>query len=906
MRVVQLTGCAADLVRNQVIRNGCATDRLTSREAELLTYLADNPSRTVTRAELLTKVWGYSPRTATRAVDSTVQRLRTKIERDTKHPVHVLTVQGEGYRFVPAEPRPQPIAVRQRSVDAEATLFFGRGDLLGELSRLRGSGRRLISLVGPPGAGKTRLGREYASRHRLKIWLCDITAARSLEELVHAVATGIGARIPPRSDTDAGLMQVGQALASRGEGVVILDNFEQVTALAPATVLRWMRDAPLMTFMITSRERLSVRGEFVLEVAPLEGADGVDLFCDRAQLADPNWINRDPDLLRELVTRLDGLPLAIELAAARVRVLSPGQILERLDQRFRLLRGRLGDDKRRATMEGAIDWSWELLSTDERNALAELSVFRGGFTMEAAEAVIGTDAGLELVQSLREKSLLRHLPGAVAHQLRLALYESVREYACMRLEPDSAAPARHASWFASYGTLDSLAALAGADSVARYQALVAERANLFDATEFAITTGDGETAANALIAVLQILVLHGPAVAGRSLSDRVLAMEITPITRARVHLAWARAWHQGSPDERPVAAIEEALKIGREHDNPGIVTSALIGQSITQKALGRTEEAQRSLDQCLEIATENELDRVAASALGGLGNLARERGRPDEAISLYRHALVLAKHHQDLHHQGLIYGNLATLALRRGEFDEAWDLFDRALQIAIECGDRITEGMVMECFANVLRERGDLGASAEHYRVALRIMGEAGMPTGALLGNLALLHEATGDRSRAMRCHEDSIASFRRRGFTRSTAIGLGNLGEYLLECGDSVGARPLLEEALPMFDQTDVLCRSHFLAPLAVIRAQEGDLVEARDLIELASRLQEGVNNPIERAELQCRWGHLEVLADDLGAARDRHERAAVIVGASFADDPPDDITQMLDALLAAIDARS
>ena len=905
MRVVQLSGCAADLVRNQIIRDGSAAERLTSREAELLAYLAENPNRTVTRSELLIEVWGYSPRTATRAVDSTVQRLRTKIERDTKQPIHILTVQGEGYRFVPAEPRAQPVATLQRAIEAEATAFFGRRELLAELTKLRASGRRLISLVGPPGAGKTRLGREYAGRHKLKIWLCDITAARSLEDLIVAVATGIGARIPPKSDADAGIAQVGHALASRGEGVVILDNFEQVTALAPATVLRWMKAAPDVTFVITSRERLAVRGEYVLDVAPLGGFDGVDLFCDRARLADPSWVNRDHALIEELVARLDGLPLAIELAAARVRVLTPAQILDRLDQRFRLLRGRKGDDKRRATMEGAIDWSWELLSDVERSALAELSVFRGGFTMDAAEAVVGTETALEVVHSLREKSLLRHLPGAVAHQLRLALYESVREYATDRLPADSEAAGRHARWYAKFGTIEALNSLSGTESIARHQALVAERSNLFDATEWAIGAAEGEVAADALIAVLQILVLNGPAVAGRALSDRVLAMELKPITRARVLIAWARAWHKGSPAERPVAAIEEALAIGREHDEPAIIASALMGESLTHKMLGRPNESQEVLDRALALAREHDLDHLAASIFGAMGNLVSERGAPEDAILLYRKALVLASQQGNQRFQGMIFGNLATQALRRGQFDEAWEMFDRALQIAVDCGDRITEGMVIECFGNVLRERGDLAGAAEHYQVALRIMGEAGMPIGALLGNLALLHEATGDRPAALRAHRESIEDFRRRGFARGVAIGLGNLGEYLLEGGDQEAGRPLLEEALSMLDEADALCYAHYLGPLAVIRALDGHLDQAVEMVARASRLQENVTNPIERAQVQCRWGQVEVIAGDLRAAADRHRQATEIIGTAFAEEAPEDISQILDGLQEAIDAK-
>ena len=325
-----------------------------------------------------------------------------------------------------------------------ATTFFGR---VRELEALHGwfaGGDRLVTLLGPAGTGKTRLALRFAELHP-KARCCDLTDARDAA----AVSDAVEAMVATLGD----------------ETLLVLDNCEHV-AHAVATVVP--RIPAGTRILVTSRERLRVPGERCFEVPPLglpqrgddaTASEALQLFLDRARLVRPDYALTAPDteVLVEILERLDGLPLAIELAAARMRVLSPQALLRRLSLRFDLLRSDARDaTTRQRTLRGALDWSWDLLEPVEQSALAQCSVFRSGFTLEAAEAVldlsphVGAPATLEVIESLCDKSLVRTLPRA--GDVRFGLYECIREYAAERLGDEiDRVRERHGAYFLAFG-----------------------------------------------------------------------------------------------------------------------------------------------------------------------------------------------------------------------------------------------------------------------------------------------------------------------------------------------------------------------------------------------------------------------------------------------------------------------
>jgi len=399
----------------------------------------------------------------------------------------------------------------------------------------------MVSLVGTGGVGKTRLARRFAwsalERFPGGAWFCDLSEASGPEGIFFAVARALDVPLSPRLDPAE---QLGHAIAGRGRCLVILDNFEHLARHAEATLGRWRQRAEEASFLVTSRAPLALTGErrLALEPLPLPPPDALPdsvlesaaaaLFVARARRAAPGFALTEDNArdISRLVEQLDGLPLAIELAAARARLLSPGKMLERMRQRFRLL-ARAGRSGRHATLRATIEWSWSLLNPPEREALARCSAFEGGFTLEAARAVLQAEADPEhLVRSLTEKCLLRAWqPSARSGAPRFGMYRSLRSFAEEQLQERASRPAclrRHAVFYAGFGAPGALQALYRAGGIERGQAMAAELDNLVAACRRAIRWRDAPLATATARAAAEALDQQGPARAGIALLSEAL------------------------------------------------------------------------------------------------------------------------------------------------------------------------------------------------------------------------------------------------------------------------------------------------------------------------------------------------------------------------------------------------
>ncbi len=335
--------------------------------------------------------------------------------KDVAEPVSIYQL-GEG-SFPPLK------TIANSNLPTPASSFLGREEELYEADLLL-QATRLLTVSGPGGQGKTRFALELASRAREErfsdyrdgVFSCFLASLRDAALVLATIAQTLAVR-----------EQLGQsaldALASHLEGkrlLLLLDNAEHLLEVAPELSQLLERCAGL-TLLCTSRELLRIKGELPYALPPLAEEEGVSLFCERARI-EPS------DPIRELCDRLEGLPLAIELAAARMAILSPQQLLERLSQRLDLLKGGRDADPRQQTLRATIEWSYDLLSPEEQSLFARLSVFAGGCTLEAAEEVAGAD--LDTLQSLVEKSLLRFT------NERYWMLETIRDYAGERLDGD--------------------------------------------------------------------------------------------------------------------------------------------------------------------------------------------------------------------------------------------------------------------------------------------------------------------------------------------------------------------------------------------------------------------------------------------------------------------------------------
>lgn len=314
-----------------------------------------------------------------------------------------------------------PLRQLPHSLRAERDAFVGRRRTLQALAQRFDAGARLVSLLGIGGGGKTRAATRYGwawmGEYPGGVWFCDLAPARSIEGIASAVAQGLQIPLGPEDP----VVQLGHAIAGRGPCLVILDNFEHLARHAEATLGRWLDRAMDARFLVTTRGVLGITGEETLALAPMQPDDAQALFLRRAEAARRDFKPgpEDAEAIATLVGLLDGLPLAIELAAARTRTLAPRALLARMSERFKLLASSGGRLDRQATLRATFDWSWGLLPTAEKAALAQLSVFEGGFTLEAAEAVIDFSAledppwTLDVLQALVDKaSCARWAPSA--------------------------------------------------------------------------------------------------------------------------------------------------------------------------------------------------------------------------------------------------------------------------------------------------------------------------------------------------------------------------------------------------------------------------------------------------------------------------------------------------------------
>jgi predicted ATPase len=665
------------------------------------------------------------------------------------------------------------------SLPPERDEFVGREADLEELGERLERGTRLVSVLGVGGTGKTRLVLRLAHERRAAwpggAWFCDLSEARSVAGIAHAVARALEVSL---GDDDP-IAQLGHAIAGRGRCLVILDNFEQVARHAEETLARWLERATEAQFIVTTREVLGLPEERSVALAPLVPADAVALFEVRARQRGTAIGEDDRAVVAELVGLLDRLPLAVELAAARVRVLSPKQLLDRMSDRFRLLAGSGGRRDRQATLRATLDWSWELLADWERAALAQASVFEGGFTLEAAEAVLDLSAWpdapwpMDAVQSLVEKSLVQRAGGD-----RFDLLVTVQEYAAEKLcaegsipeggsgpEAERAALVRHGEHFAGFGPEDVIWTLYGRGGLERQRALQADIDNLVAACRRAVRRGDARAAAGAFAAGWWgVLALGGPYDAACSLCEDVLALpDLTPTDRARTLTSMA-------------AALAQA---------------------------GRPADARPHLEEALATARATGDRRLEAVVLGWIGGVVGELGREDEGAALLEEALVIHREVGDRRFEGWTLGNLALRHLYQGRHDESRALLEQCLEALRDAGDHSGESLYLGNFAYLDFVEGRHEEARAKYEEALGRHRESGHRgrVAIVLADLALLVREEGRLDEARSLLESAVTIHREVGQRRQQGIVLGDLGSVLSELGR-------LDEAEAAFEEGEALQR--------------------------------------------------------------------------------------------------
>ena len=698
--------------------------------------------------------------------------------------------------------------------------FVGRDDEIAAAgARLAESS--LVTLTGTGGVGKTRLameiGAQLVTEYPDGVWLVELASMSDGDLVDDAVAAALRVKQRPNTEIiDALVEAIGEQRM-----LLILDNCEHLLEPVVEMLDGLLRRCPRLRVLATSREGLGIPGESLLPVSSmtlpdeataanpdaLAGWDVVHLFVERAQAVAPGFTlsAANAAAVAQICRRLDGIPLAIELAAARVRSLPPAQIAARLDDRFRLLTGGSRTAlPRHRTLRAAMDWSFDLLGEAERAILPRLAVFSGSFTLEAAEAVtagppVERRDVLDLLSHLVERSLLM----AEDHptEARFRMLETIRDYAQERLAESGEAAERygaHVAWFARLAEQARNAFLSGAIQPEWVARLAADQDNLRAALRWAHEDPNGTEAELTLASSLwRFWEVRGDLEEGSSWLERALERlggEVTARRAAALTGAGVLAAHRG--DYARAAAFHEAsLAIQREIGDPRAVAAAC--NNVASVAIERSdfERARVLYMEARDLTRELGEPAWTGYTLINLADLTARMGETDEAARLFSESIGLFEETGDQWGVAHASSRLALAARRSGDLDTARERFEAALAVHRSFGDRHAEARILANLADVAADGGDLAEAERLYQESLALRTELGDRVGmaSVIERLAGVAEDRPERAAAL---IGGAAALREAiGAPLSTA-GVARVDQFLAGLHRAIGERPV-EEAV-------------------------------------------------------------------------------------------------------------
>ena len=642
------------------------------------------------------------------------------------------------------------------SLPRYASTLRGRGALLEQARSALARQGGVLTLEGPGGVGKTRLAVEVASGWSGPAWFIDLHTVRDAGALVLALCRTLGL------DGRRGPEAVDEQLRALGAALVVLDNAEQLDAASVACVQGWADAAHPIRWLVTSRRRLSVRGERALSVptlpvpttaAAVPDSEAAHVFLDAAAPWTPSAA--ELPLLCELLALLDGLPLALQLAASRLEIMSLAQLLRRLRQQpLDTLRTPEHRGERHDSLSDALLWSWEMLSEEEQRALLGCTAFAAPFSLEAAEAVLAAVIAPEQVLDLLHRLRRRHL--LLSDGGRFRMLETVRAFCCARRSPDQHAPVAqaHAAWFAA----KARAWRTGSRGARRVEMMERIEA-AFDELEALLQRATApEHALEAIKALVAVLDIRGPQAARLALLESALERFGDLEDPRWLYLEIRRtAWlRQKGQLDAATAALEAAARRAESSGDLSLRAAVLDEQGVyLMSQTGAFERNRRAL---LSAARQLKEPILESTALAGLALVAHDQNRPGEADRLIQQARGCAAQ----------VGDLPTIA----------NTLSQHVTISLERGDAATPQLLAEAMA-AYQQLGD------ERRV------------GILEGNLGLFLEQSGQLEPAKPHYVDAIARLKGCGDVLFAAYYEGFLGRTLLLLGERDRARAMLEQAV-------------------------------------------------------------------------------------------------------------
>jgi predicted ATPase/DNA-binding winged helix-turn-helix (wHTH) protein len=765
-----------------VLYRGDAVVPLERRAVRVLRHLAENRDRVVSKEEIVDRVWS-DIYTGDDVLKRAILLVRRVLEDAAETPRFIETHRGRGYRFIApvtiaqdesAEERAAQAAAlpRRGNLPAHMTSFVGRERDLAGLTHALAS-TRLLTLVGAGGIGKTRLALELASSALVDypdgVWLVELGSLTDPALLSTTLLSALG--VPeeparPLAATLSGALQAKHAL-------LVLDNCEHLVEACATQAAALLRSCPNLTIVSTSREALDVPGETIWTVTPLalpkidslataggiEQYDAVRLFVGRAGSYRPDFAltAENAGAVAELCRRLQGVPLAIELAAARVKTFSVEEILSRVGDSLGLLTGGgRATVARQRTLRGSIDCSHEMLSEPERTLLRRLSVFAGGWTLAAAEAIVGNDGCdvFDLLARLVDKSLVSVEAGRAGSRYRML--EAIREYASEKLRAAGDLEPmleRHRAWCVRLAE-NAEAGLAGPEQIAWLTRVDAEHDNLRAAMQYDLGQS-GDEALRIATTLLQFWHTHGHVSEGlRWLEQAMARSDSAPLTvRAKALLAAGLLTCDQGDYVRGLERYEASLALSRQAEDLPATAAALRRLGVAAVVVGDYARARQAIEECLAISREIGDRRGIASAVMYLGMLAHGQNDYGGAAGHYEESLVMHRELDDGRQIAILLVNLGDTALKRGDLDRAVDYLEECLDVSRALGYRQNSGHALGSLGDVARLRGDYERAVACFKEALETFRGLGDKRGVAyaLESFAQTASAQGQSAVALR-----------------------------------------------------------------------------------------------------------------------------------------------------------
>jgi predicted ATPase len=677
------------------------------------------------------------------------------------------------------------LAARRHNLPTLLTDLLGRERELADVRNLFEGGARLVTLTGPGGTGKTRLGLQVAADlldgFEHGAFLVELAPISDPTLVPSTIAQALGVR-------DVGSRPIVDALSEhlRGQSLLLLlDNFEQILPAAPV-MADLLAACPGLAVLATSREPLRLRGEHEYAVMPLALPDAhrattaevasrspaVALFSQRARAIRADFALTDDNApaVAEICARLDGLPLAIELAAARIKLLPPPALLNRLERRLQVLTGGARDaPARQRTLRDTMTWSHNLLDAAEQRLFRRLAVFVGGCTLEAAEAVCLADEGgpdseaLAALAALVDKSLLRQVEG-LDGEPRFTMLETIREYGLEQLVASGEAEAMHRRHVAFFLARAERAEpqLHGREQLTWMAQLEVEHDNLRAALAWSHRTPDGAEMGLRLAGALWwFWYLRGHLAEGRRQIEAGLATTADAPSRARVKALVAAAHLAGclGDFERVAALAGRGLALATAADDGWGTASSLGFLGEHARLQGDYQEATRLHEQSLDWFRRIGDRQGVYFALFRLAEVARNHGEYDRATALHEESLAMRRQAGDKRGISASLLNLGEIAYRRAEYAAAESLFDESLALRRELDDRLGIAWSLNSMGKVARARGQIERASAFLGAGLALQRRLGDKGGIaasleLLGRVAHDH---GDLKEAARLYAESM-----------------------------------------------------------------------------------------------------------------------------------------------------